>query len=235
VSLVTEALRKARQEAAAREAARRGKPVSIRAARPPRSPLDAPRLLAVAALALGAALAGAGLVWWMQERGAGGAGPVATPPATTASPTLPATSQPLAGTTTPTLGPGTRIGTATPPRELTTAGAGLTQAPPPLETPVPAPGAAGSNAQPGPTSRPESAPALAGAEARERVFVLDADLGRVKLHLDFLVYKPSAPFASINGRQVVPGSVVDGLVVDEIGRDFVRLADGTGTIVLRVR
>jgi hypothetical protein len=65
--------------------------------------------------------------------------------------------------------------------------------------------------------------------------VLDADLGRVKLHLDFLVYKPSAPFASINGRQVVPGSIVDGLVVDEIGRDFVRLADDHGTIVLKTR
>ena len=100
---------------------------------------------------------------------------------------------------------------------------------------MPAPGAAGSNAQPGLTSRPESTPALAGAEARERVFVLDADMGRVKLHLDFLVYKPSAPFASINGRQVVPGSFVDGLVVDEIGRDFVRLADGHGTVVLKTR
>lgn len=235
MSLVTEALRKARQEAAAKEAARRGKPVSIRAARPPRGTLVAPRLLAVAALALGAALAGAGVVWWIQERGAGGAGPVAPPPATTASPGLSATSQPVADAATPTLGPGARIGTATPPRELITAGAGLTQAPPPLETPVPATGAAGSNAQPGPGSRPESTPAPAQAPTRERVFVLDADLGRVKLHLDFLVYKPSAPFASINGRQVVPGSIVDGLVVDEIGRDFVRLADGHGTIVLKTR
>jgi len=65
--------------------------------------------------------------------------------------------------------------------------------------------------------------------------VLDADLGRVRLHLDYVVFKPSAPFAGINGAQVVPGSIVEGLVVEEIGRDFVRLRDGEGTVTLKVR
>lgn len=65
--------------------------------------------------------------------------------------------------------------------------------------------------------------------------MLDADLGRVKLHLDFVVYKPSAPFAGINGQQVVPGSIVEGWLVEEIGRDFVRVSDGRGKVVLRTR
>ncbi|HPS79165.1 MAG TPA: hypothetical protein PLS53_13485 [Thermoanaerobaculaceae bacterium] len=82
--------------------------------------------------------------------------------------------------------------------------------------------------------RPESPPVSSPAP-RERAFVLDADLGRVKLHLDFVVYKPSAPFAGINGQQVVPGSIVEGWLVEEIGRDSVRLSDGRGKVVLRTR
>jgi hypothetical protein len=69
----------------------------------------------------------------------------------------------------------------------------------------------------------------------EKAYVIDADLGYAKLHLDFLVYKPSAPFASVNGQQVVPGSLVSGFRVDEIGVDAVRLSDSRTRVVLHVR
>lgn len=69
----------------------------------------------------------------------------------------------------------------------------------------------------------------------EREFVLDAELGYATLHLDYLVYKPSAPFARINGREVIVGSLVQGFKVEEIGPDFVRLSDSRGPLTLRVR
>ncbi|HNX49898.1 MAG TPA: hypothetical protein PKL08_07030, partial [Thermoanaerobaculaceae bacterium] len=64
MSLVTEALRKARQDAATKEAARQGRVVSLRAARPPQGPFDVRKAVAIAALVLGAGLGGGGLVWW---------------------------------------------------------------------------------------------------------------------------------------------------------------------------
>jgi hypothetical protein len=72
-------------------------------------------------------------------------------------------------------------------------------------------------------------------KSQVRTFVLDADLGYARLHLDYLVYKPSAPFGSINGQHVTPGSTVAGFRVDELGADFVRLSDARGVVVLRVR
>jgi hypothetical protein len=68
---------------------------------------------------------------------------------------------------------------------------------------------------------------------REREFVVDADLGHVKLHLDYVVYRPGSPFAGINGQQVVIGTVIEGFQVEEIGPESVRLRDARGTVVLR--
>ncbi len=65
--------------------------------------------------------------------------------------------------------------------------------------------------------------------------MLHADLGYAELQLDFIVYKPSAPFGRVNGQDIVPGSIVDGFLVEQIGRDFVRLRDSRGPVVLRVR
>ena len=60
-----------------------------------------------------------------------------------------------------------------------------------------------------------------------------ANLGYARLHLDYVVYRPSSPFAGINGQQVVIGSVIEGFQVEEIGPELVRLRDGRGTVVLR--
>lgn len=67
------------------------------------------------------------------------------------------------------------------------------------------------------------------------MFVLHADVGYATLDLDFIVYKPSAPFGRINGQDIVPGSIVAGFRVDEIAADYVRLSDRYGPLVLRVR
>jgi chaperone required for assembly of F1-ATPase len=55
----------------------------------------------------------------------------------------------------------------------------------------------------------------------------------VKLHLDYIVYRPSAPFASINDQQVRIGSIIEGFEVTEISPDLVKLHGARGTVVLR--
>lgn len=85
------------------------------------------------------------------------------------------------------------------------------------------------------TVKPRINPTPVSGTTATREFVIDAELGYARLHLDYLVYKPSAPFARINGRDVIIGSVVDGFRVEEIGPDFVRLADPRGPLTLRVR
>ena len=70
--------------------------------------------------------------------------------------------------------------------------------------------------------------------ANVQTYLLRADLGYAKLQLDYLVYKPSAPFGRVNGQDVVPGSIVDGFIVEEIGPDFMKLKDSRSTVVLRL-
>lgn len=234
MSLVSEALRKARQEAAAREAARRGGVLRSGLVEPPARRSLAPRLLLLAALVIVAGLAGALGAWLVLGRGPEPApaghreNPLAAVPA-------PTPSRPEAfaarATNAALTAPGTSAGEREPaPRPTGQDAAG----PPPVTLSAPAPQPS-ETAPPQPqvdAARAASAPTPASVD---RTFVLDADLGRVRLHLDFVVYKPSAPFAGINGTQVVPGSILEGLVVEEIGRDFVRLRDGRNTVTLKVR
>ncbi|OYW05772.1 MAG: hypothetical protein B7Z61_04985 [Acidobacteria bacterium 37-71-11] len=77
-------------------------------------------------------------------------------------------------------------------------------------------------------------PVTAAAGGRERTFGLDADLGYAKFHLDYIVYRSKAPFAGINGQQVMIGSIIEGFTVEEIGPDDVRLRDAKGSVVLRI-
>jgi hypothetical protein len=81
--------------------------------------------------------------------------------------------------------------------------------------------------------RPITHQASAESAPREREFVVDAELGYAKLHLDYVVYRPGSPFAGINGQQVMIGSVIEGFQVEEIGPELVRLRDRRGTVVLR--
>ncbi|MGE5235793.1 MAG: hypothetical protein ACM3O7_05560 [Acidobacteriota bacterium] len=236
MSLVSEALRKARQEAAARDARSRGAlPATVGASpRVRRSPWAVAVLLVVVA-----GVGGAALAWWAIERSR----EAGAQPAPTTLPVMPVRTA-SHGLTTPT--PAPRAAAVEP----------VLAASPPPAAPAPAGEAApalGTNrtdlaAEPGggriapPTAGTagERVPAPTRgeppqAQPKGRTYVIDADLGYVKLHLDWLVFKPGGSFGHINGQEVVEGSVIDGFVVEKISPDSVTLRDRRGPLVLRTR
>lgn len=233
MSLVSEALRKARQEAAAREAARRGRVVPSGLVEPPRRAHAVPRLLLLGALTIVAGLAGALGAWLVLGRTPepAAAGHRSGAPGSVPAPS-PAIREVRAGSAAPADPNAPSFAAAR--REPSPSQAAQNLATPPAAAPSPLAGHLVEILTTPPVGAAQAAP-LTAPTGIDRTFVLDADLGRVRLHLDFVVYKPSAPFAGINGTQVVPGSIVEGLVVEEIGRDFVRLRDGRSTVTLRVR
>jgi hypothetical protein len=247
MSLVSEALRKARQEASRREAEKRGTlipAVIVRAGEGSR-----PGLPLVVGAALLAAVAGGGLVAWWTVRTPRTEGAAATrngmdtrPPAASGATLGTISRSPLAArsSASPLRGGGAPAAVA--PAGATPSVRPEAGAPPPLT-----PTAEGPAAKVGAV---QSAQEVAGSPGRgvassrlsqemrgshgERSFVIDAPLGYATLHLDYLVYKPGAPFASVNGKKVVTGGLVDGFRVDEITPDAVRLSDAHGPVILRV-
>jgi hypothetical protein len=229
MSLVSEALRRARQEAADREGRGRGIPRAF--VLPPRRWRSGPSLLLAIAIVLAAALGGAGIAWWALGRHAG-----ATTQAQASTRTAPAMestpgSSGLASAAAPS---------ATGIPEVTAAAPSATLAPGP---PALAASTAPAQFAPTPTVQPsaheETAERQATAarpdeDARERSFVIDANLGYAKLHLDYIVYRPGSPFAKINGAEVMVGSVLDGFTVEEITDEFVKLRDKHGVVILRI-
>lgn len=222
MSLVSEALRKARREAAVQEAVRQGRVVPANLLEVPRRRRRLGRLAVVLALVAAAGAAGALSAWWFRGRIEPPASAPAILPAEAPAPGAEPLATPVeAGDLSPRIEPSPQ--------------------PTPSQHPRQAERAADAAPDPSPVDRArtqETPPRDDGKAPQietDRVFVIDADLGKVKLHLDFIVYKPSAPFAGINGVQIVPGSIVDGLLVEEIGADFVRLRDARGTLTLRVR
>jgi hypothetical protein len=77
-----------------------------------------------------------------------------------------------------------------------------------------------------PTAAPQSA---------LRDYVADADLGHATLSLDYIVFRPDDPFAQINGLDVRVGSTIEGCTVEEITAEAVRLRDSRGPLVLRAQ
>jgi hypothetical protein len=84
-----------------------------------------------------------------------------------------------------------------------------------------------------PTKAPPT-PVTEAPGAGERVYDVEADLGYATLTLDYIVYRPTDPFAQINGVDVRVGGTVEGFTLEEIGRTSVRLRDDRGALVLRV-
>lgn len=68
----------------------------------------------------------------------------------------------------------------------------------------------------------------------DRIFVIEAELGYASLTLGFIVARSTNPFAEINGTEVRVGSEIDGFVVEAIESDRVVLRDDKGPLVLRV-
>ena len=244
MSLVSEALRKARQEAAQREGRDRGIPRGLVV--PPKRWRSAPGLLLAILIALAAAVAGAAVAWWTLSRRAAtetSSAALDRPASATPAPAV----APIAATTpsgaasqgdrAPVAAHSGPAPAATDQVQLPGAASGLQpHAASTLAAPAPEPQPVSGAGQPAPDAtaeRPGTHPGPAESAPRERVFVVDADLGYAKLHLDYVVYRPSSPFAGINGQQVVIGSVIEGFQVEEIGPELVRLRDGRGTVVLR--
>lgn len=272
MSLVSEALRKARQEARLRDAAARGIPIEIvtRHVGPGRGPGAVVAVLAVVAASLG----GAALTWWLlahrgqaafQTAAGASAPPQAASPASSrprdattllrSASTQDATGSPGAGANGEGAsaaavhgGPGVASATTTRP------GSGSAPLAPASERTGQSPASAHTatrSADDGaahspqadarsdgaalPKSPPSSQHQPRGSTGGERSFKIEARLGGVTLHLDYIVHRATSPFAGINGEQVLTGSIIEGFTVEEITPDAVRLAGHGGVVVLRAK
>lgn len=261
MSLISEALRKAKQEAAERGTPSRGMVVRTTMTMPARRSAGGGwALLGVVAAAV---CAGALAMWWLtgrSDRSTGAPSRSAAPGAaagvpvqaaahdaerthapadsslTAASPgdappsTTAATGQRRRTSPIPAAASAAGLATAVP----ATAAAEPAAAPPPLRSP-PADTSASSisNAPPAPATARGASPSPRAGRA-ERVFHLTADLGAVKLTIDYIAYRPGQAFAGINGERVVVGTVIDGILVEEIGADFIALRDAKGPFLLRL-
>jgi hypothetical protein len=207
VSLISEALRRARAEQQRREIERGAAPPPLPLAppRPPSSPLP----WVLAASLLSALLAAAG-VWLLLPR----------PPPPGARPRKPERS---AARRCPAVRP------LHPDRTLPAPG-------PPVAASGKLPRAARGTGLPAtcyPRPATHGPPAATAPGVQE--FVVEGKVAGVTLHLDFLVYGASRSFASINGQEVRVGSTVEGFVVEEIREDRVLLRGQAESVVLKVR
>jgi hypothetical protein len=230
VSLVGDALRKARREAAEREVERRGVLFSAHIAdRPARTNLGLGLVLG-ASIALVATVAGGLTVWWLVGRGgepldhasaadaiASGARPGSS--GDRGAPVDQPLSAPTASDPAPSESGQTSVATDEGPASEP-ASDNLSPAPPnPASIP------ATSN---GP--RPDG---FAGREDGADVYILEAEVGGARLSLDFIVFRAVDPFVEINGVELHVGGVVAGFRVKTIESNRVTLTDGRRTIVLR--
>ncbi len=228
MSLVSDALRKARLEAAARD---RAAASLIGGGLPPmrRSSRLATGLVLGVLLALAAVLGGGAVAWWLaadrdpqgvDPRRAGARAPVE------AASSIPVDSRAEAALSPPAAGDS--------PDDLVGAAAGVV-----LEPSTPADdgvaGAEGPSASAATGERgrvPVSAPSR---PPRQQEYLVVADLGDRILTLDYLVHRATDPFAQVNGVEVHVGSTVAGFTVEEITEDAVHLRDELGSLVLRAR
>lgn len=211
MSLINDALRKARQAAAEHEAQQPDATFRAPKAYPSRGPRRRSGVTVLALVAVMAGLAGAAVGWWAvgrRER------PVVTVvPTPTASPTT-VIEQPINPTPEPT-------STAVESNQLGEETTVIL-----VPTPIPAALHVATNLEPTPEPTQK--------KQTDRVFILDADLGYATLSLGYIVARPVNPFAEINGAEVFIGSEVEGFRVEKIEADRVVLRDEKGELVLRV-
>jgi hypothetical protein len=234
MSLISEALRKARQQAAEEGQQRRGVLYSWAPATRPRGTRLGLGLVLGATIALGAALAGAGAVWWFvgqrahSEPVAQASSPRPVPPAGSSDDQL-ATGPSSDGA------PSAPPATARRPRE-DAAGSSTRDAPPgdlPAQSrPQPAIDPASTTDRTAQSDRDRTDGVTIGPDG-ERIYLIEADLGGVTLTLDFIVFRPDDPFAEINGLDVHVGSTIEGFTVEAIERNQVLLRDDEGFLILR--
>lgn len=247
MSLISEALRKARQQAAEQGDADQGVAYPQISILRPRGARLGTGLVLGAVIALAAALAGAAVVWWalglreepevMTQRGVVEVTPQeeVDGAASSGAPVRDEIDVP-----------------STAPLEMSQMDAAVDA---PAETahplPTPRPSADqtaadrtivfGSRSEPAPvqdddgsdTAEGTTSPAHAGSPARQGVYLIEADLGHITLTLDFIAFRPDDPFAEINGLEVHVGSRIEGFTVERIERKQVHLRDEEGSLILR--
>jgi hypothetical protein len=244
LSLVSDALRKARQESAERDGRHHVASfpsAMVHAGSRSRLGLG----LVLGAVTTLVAAAGGGLAaWWFlaahpgptaatagtSEVESGGPATPEREPAAAVGDSAVLTTANLAGT-----GPAaTSPASAEPNRAAATATPGVTgEQPPGIAAPAPPAAETGRDATPAKTAPPPQrgrSPA-----AGPRLFVAEAHLGYADLVLDYIAYRPSDPFAQINGVELHEGYHLEGFTVERIGPDEVELRDAHGPLVLRVR
>jgi len=240
LSLVGDALRKARQEAALRDARQLGSNPLPPLARPVRRSRLGLGLLVGLLAGAAVAIAGGAAVWWAVGRGgpeehtglqvqgtlSTGGGAAAGSPAPSEAP--PDETTQVAGTRPRTE---REIGAASSAAAPAVAAAPVVQPQPP--PPIAAREHSSTEVRVAP---PQSTPTPRSREwTGTREFVLDADVGSKHLSLGYIVYRETDPFAEINGQEVHVGSQVEGLTVVSIEADRVTLRGLDRTVVLRTR
>jgi len=233
MSLISEALRKARQEAAEREAKERGMETPVVAGYWKRGGRLGVGLVLGAAIAMGAAVIGGGMMWWaLADR----TEPMAVD---TSDGQAPAVREPVKtqlDQTVAELAPD-QVEAATAPTETPVESkADEHGASPKTEgnvlTTVEVAESAPNSAEGAPIEAPSPEPQAILAEGE---FVGEAQIGNVTLTLDYLVYRRENPFAQINGRDVRVGAVIEDYIVKKITENSVILTHGDTEIVLRVQ
>ena len=213
MSLINEALRKARQAASEHDSKQAEGPFQPARAYPSRRSGRRSGLLAMALIAVAAGVVGASAVWWY----VGGRETASTETTVVEAPSIDAAAPPA-----------TPAGIPTPVDDRATA---TSHEVPPQQESVPAEVE---------QTVIESAPAVAAAEEAvidsdgNRVFVMEAEIGGVTLSLGYIVARSSNPFAEINGTEVWIDSEIEGFVVEAIEADRVILRDDKGLLILRV-
>lgn len=241
MSLISDALRKARREAAAR--GEQGGVPEVVVVRPPtRSITERPGLIVVLAAAALAVLGlGAGIAWWALDGGA--PAPPETPGRAVAVTTTVAQGSAGPKSTQP---PGPIKGAPDrTPLEAESAATGETS-----ESVLV--GGAREPAQPNPeiessrsdetSNTGDSSPAKRAADtvaappptaAARHEFVGEGTIGKTSFRLDYLAYRPDDPFVQINGVELHQGWEIAGYTVERIQTDRVILVGPEGKIVLR--
>jgi hypothetical protein len=223
VSLINEALRKARQAAAEHDDQRSvGRPLQAYPSRGPRRGMGP---AAVALVAVLAGLAGAAGVWWIVGTASNEPGSADAEIRGMPRPVhLPSPSPD------PTTRPEPTPSTAEPDEQPDRAAAPAPSPRPAADTPAPAAPAAEPPQAPTPSEKPTAVVTTSGV----RVYVMDAELGYASLSLGYIVFRPVRPFAEINGTEVYEGSEVAGFTVEKIEIDRIVLRDSRGPLELRV-
>ena len=216
MSLINEALRKARQAASEHESKQPAGPFQPARAYPSRRSGRRGGLLTMAIIAVAAGVIGAMAAWWIlgnHERPSSEAINnqsklvEATPPASSA----PGALSPSDDQTEPVV---------------------LTEPTAAPATPVVVPASEQNIAE-------HESPVAAAVEPiigsnGERIFVMEAELGYASLSLGYIVARSSNAFAEINGTEVWIDSEIEGFVVEAIEADRVVLRDDKGPLILRV-